>query len=114
MRREIPIVTAQLEARLRRQNVQISKLRGLVENYDGLFWKQVVPTLETRLRNIEVAREDGFLKMTETELKVAIAREIEIKEFMRLPQTARDLLARMAEENALLREQLRKKKKLSL
>lgn len=114
MRNGSAIVAANLEARVRRQNAQISTLRGLVDSYDGEFWKQVVPRLETRLKSVEREREAGYLKMSEVELKVSIAREIEIKELMELPKTARALLAQMAEENAAARDQLRKLKKKSM
>lgn len=111
MRRGSAIPAANLEARVQGQAKQISKLRRLVAAYDADLWNEISERLDIRLRHIEREREDNFLKMGEVDLKVAIAREIEIKELRDLPKTAQALLSQLSQENASARERLRQMKK---
>ena len=84
---------------------------GLVQSFDGEFWKLVVERLSNTAANIAREREDNYEKMTETELKISIAKEVMLKEVMRLPNRDRAIQLKMAERLAMEREKLRKYQK---
>ena len=111
MRRKSGIVEERLKSSIASWQKKMQPYSGLVQAFDGEFWAIVVERLKNTAANIAEDRENNYQKMTETELKVSIAKEVTLKETMRLPNRDRAIQLKYAERIAMEREKLRNYKK---
>src|SRR3990167_7832698 len=69
-----------------RQKAQknLETVKKFLDYFNGEFWTLIVESLYVRLKNHEAGRVN-FQGMSDTDLKVVLAREDEVKEFINMP-----------------------------
>ncbi len=100
-----------LVQKMHRQQTEINKLTKLISSFDDVFWKEFSQRLIAWRKRIESSRNAGYMQMTESALKVDMAKENLLDDILLMPDKIEETLEGMQKELIETRKNVTKQKK---